>query len=234
VKERRDLAIDCRVATSRTDLEAAFRLVYAAYRTRNLTEGSPTGLRLTLHQLLPTSHVVLAERGNQLVATLSLVRDGGLGLPMESICGPEVAALRQRRETLAQVTSFAARTTPQLTSLAATRQALAFVAQLAVHHGVHRLLAAVHPHHARVYTRWAGFTRLGPLRAAPDVRNHPAVPLGVCLRGAKWQLPTEYERFFGVPFPQECLNTHPLSDQVVRHFEQQLQQTGDDSPLAAA
>src|SRR5689334_24741569 len=86
---------------------AAFRLIYQSYLSSGLGRRNPLGLRVTPFQLLATSQIFLASKSTsiptelekwdasvhseelepsglreQVVATITLVNDGQLGLPM--------------------------------------------------------------------------------------------------------------------------------------------------------
>src|SRR5262245_36520503 len=65
-----------KIAASRPDREAAFRLVYQAYRRVDLMEPNEFGMRVTPYHLLPTSDVFIAMLDEAVICTLSLIGDG--------------------------------------------------------------------------------------------------------------------------------------------------------------
>ena len=71
------------LATSVKDLKAAYRLVYQRYLRAGYQEPSPGKLRFIAHCCLPESHTFVARSGGKIIATLSLIKDRELGLPLE-------------------------------------------------------------------------------------------------------------------------------------------------------
>ena len=84
------LDIEYRIANNRWDCLAAFRLVYETYLNRGLIEPNHFRLRVTPFHLLPTTHTFLAIQNQKVICSVSLIGDGELGLPMESIYHEEV------------------------------------------------------------------------------------------------------------------------------------------------
>src|SRR5690606_5317546 len=70
-----------RLAKELPEIEAALHLVYHAYLETQLIEPNPYELRMTKYHLLPTTNVFLACDNNEVVGTLTLIRDGEHGLP---------------------------------------------------------------------------------------------------------------------------------------------------------
>src|SRR5438552_1361440 len=65
-----------KVASTRQEREAAFRLVYEAYTGVGLMEPNAYGMRVTPYHLLPTSEVFVAILDGKVICTLSLIGDG--------------------------------------------------------------------------------------------------------------------------------------------------------------
>ena len=80
-----------------TTRRAAFELVYRAYLRAGLCGENELGMRWTEYQLLPTSDIFIGVLNGEVISTLSLIRDGERGLPMEEIFGDEIA---RRRSTV--------------------------------------------------------------------------------------------------------------------------------------
>ena len=78
----RTLDIEVKAADGRDELYGAFQLVYDAYLRSGLTKPNAYGLRVTPYHLLPTTEVFVALDRRKVICTVSLVRDGELGLPM--------------------------------------------------------------------------------------------------------------------------------------------------------
>ena len=101
--------IELKVAATRSERQAAFELVYQSYLRAGLYAENPFGMRFTPYQLLPTTDIIIAKLRGEVVSTLSLVRDGELGLPMEEIYPEEVNARRNKSVGLAEVSCLADR-----------------------------------------------------------------------------------------------------------------------------
>src|SRR5918996_1700969 len=99
IQPRTPAAITCgdlrlKVASSREERRSAFQLVYTSYREAGLCEDNQCGLRFTPYQLLSSTDIVVAELRGEVVSTMSLIRDGSLGLPMEEIY-PDIVCSRR-------------------------------------------------------------------------------------------------------------------------------------------
>ncbi len=106
----------CKIAASREERKAAFRLVYGKYLRSNLCEPNEWQMRVTPYHLQPTTDVINASVPDGVTATLTLVRDGHLGLPMEGVFGAEVARRRAKKLHLAEVSSLACKS-PRMTQI---------------------------------------------------------------------------------------------------------------------
>jgi hypothetical protein len=87
----------------------AFRLVHQSYVGAGLSESNRYGMRVTPYHLLSTTETFIAVCDGLVISTVSLVIDGELGLPMESIHAREVAARRARGLLVGEVSCLADR-----------------------------------------------------------------------------------------------------------------------------
>lgn len=216
-----------RIAQTRDDYCGAFRLVYEAYLRAGLSRPNPFGMRITPYQLLPTTEVLVAVHHGEIIATLSLVRDGQLGLPLENTYPEEVAALRAQGLHLAEVSCLADRRHvrdnpgqpgPACPAPATAMRLMSLMAQCALARGVNQLLIAVHPRHARFYQRFTAFEPIGGLRSYQAVCNRPAVALALDIDRAPIEHPELYRRFFGLPFPPDALTPCPILPELQKEF----------------
>lgn len=230
-----------RIAQGYDDYCGAFRLVYEAYLRAGLTRPNPFRMRVTPYQLLPTTEVLVAVHQGEVIATLSLVRDGPMGLPMESTYPDEVAALREQGLCLAEVSCLADRrhvrdqagqAGPARPAPATAMRLMSLMAQCALARGVNQLLIAVHPRHARFYCRFTAFEPIGGLRTYEAVCNRPAVALALDIDRAPIDHPELYRRFFGLPFPPEALAARPMTPELQRLFAP-IVAASYDGPISA-
>ncbi len=202
--------IECRVATSRQELFEAFHLVYEQYRQSGLMTPNACQMRITPCHLLSTTEVLVALDRGKVNCTMSVVRDGELGLPMESVYHEEVASLRLREISLAEVSCLADNHDPAAKSQSALFQLMPLVAQLAYYRGVDQLLIAVHPRHARFYRRFLAFDVIAEERTHGKVCGKPAVALSADLVHLSVNHPRVHQWMFGEPFPTAVLEYSPL------------------------
>lgn len=225
-------AITFKVAESFEEVRAALALVHQSYLQAGLTRDNPYGLRLTPWHVLPTTEVFIAQSGDTVVGTVSLVRDGELGIPMESLYSEEVEVRRIMGLQIAEVSCLADRRNGLDQSFKTVSRLMSLILQAADRRGVERLLIAVHPRHARFYQRYIGFEVIGTQKTYGAVCDKPAVALELDLAHLKMKNPRAYQTFFGKPFPDSSLRRCPL-DLEARAF---LRQVYADStrPLSSA
>lgn len=168
--------VSVRPAASRAELEDSFRLVYRSYLQRGYVVPSPTEIRLGLHNILPAAATFVGIIEDTVIATVSLVPDSPMGLPMDGIYHDEADELRQQGRRLTEVTMLAdrrmeiKRTLPMLLSL----MKLVFdYAQLVLK--ANDLCITINPRHAAFYERYLLFEDLGPERSYDTVQGHPAL-----------------------------------------------------------
>jgi hypothetical protein len=191
--------ITYKIASNRQDREASFRLVYEAYTHCGLMQPNPFGMRVTPFHLLPTTDVFIATFRGEAICTLSLVGDGELGVPMESIYKREVISLRERGLYFGEVSCFAERRPKFNDFLPVFVNLSSLVMQYARRNGMDQLLIVTHPRHERFYGRLLGFERLGAERVYPSVCDRPAVASS-----------HEFDRLDRVRYP--------LYDEIYRHI----------------
>jgi hypothetical protein len=194
--------VQYRIACTREEREAAFRLVYNSYLRAGLGENNPHKMRVTPYHLLESTQVFIAVYGHRIIFTMSLVKDGELGLPMDSVYREEVDRLRSRGLRLGEVTCLAdcQRHVREFFPIFLCTSRL--MAQYARYRGLDAIMAAVHPKHARFYRRYMDFRVFGQEKTYPTVRNHPALALWLEFDRVDREPPACYDFFFGdqVPF----------------------------------
>ena len=211
--------IDCRVAATFAEHEAAFRLVYNAYLTSGLGKPNAWRLRVTPYHLLPTTKVFIAVRGGAVLLTYTVVMDGELGVPMESVYGREVDRLRQAGIRFGEASCFADRRDLLNGSLLPAFLGVSrLVAQYTSRRGIHRILAAMHPRHARFYQRILGFEQFGEEKSYPSVGYRPAVAMNLDFVRLPRHRPDCHEVLFGKAIEPEKLLNRPMSQRHARYF----------------
>ncbi len=96
-----------RVARSRREIEKAFSLVYKEYASRGyIPKHYKSNLRISLYNAVPSTITFVAVEGKKVVATVTLIPDSPLGIPMDKIYKDEVDGLRKRGFKVAEVSQL--------------------------------------------------------------------------------------------------------------------------------
>lgn len=219
----------CRIANSRSQREAAFRLIYQAYVRSGLGLPNAYEMRVTPYHLLSTTTIFTAEllsgaSDGDVFSTVSLVGDGRFGLPLERIYPHEVATRREQGLRLAEVSCLADRRSDFRRFFPVFCALNRWMIQAARAQGYDQILVAVHPRHARFYSRNMGFELIGELAEYPSVCNRPAVPL--CFDFARndenrASLPY-YSHFFDDPIAPSELQPTSMSAEELALFSSMI------------
>lgn len=103
--------VEYKIASTREELEQAAGLVYQEYLRRGFIQPKyyKSPMRLTLHQALPhtATFIAVTRPDNKVIATVTLIPDTPLGLPMDTRHQKELAPLRRAGRQLCEVGLFA-------------------------------------------------------------------------------------------------------------------------------
>ena len=221
-----------RIATSRKEREAAFRLVYRSYLEAGLGQPNRYQMRVTPYHLLPSTEVFVAVLRDETVFTVSLIGDGQLGLPMETVYGQEVRQRREQGLRIGEVSCLADRRSKYRKCFPVFARLCRLTAQYAWHQGFDQLLVAVHPRHARFYQRFMDFEPMGPERSYPSVQNRPAIALSLDLVRLNQEGGKGYETLFMPPIPEEQLASAPFTPAENEYLRTMIDPSFDCAPLS--
>jgi hypothetical protein len=227
-------AISCRIAKTRQEREAAFRLVYRSYLRSGLGERNDYEVRVTPYHLLPTTEVFIAEYQGEVIFTMSLVTDGALGVPMEHVYGDEIARLRRQGLLVGEVSCLADRRSQLARFLPLFLRTSRVMVQYARRRGLDALVAAVHPKHARLYRRYFDFRVMGEQREYPTVRNRPALALWVDFARLDRECPENYRGMLAQPLGEEELRPHPMDLADCAYFRPMVDPSFECGPIGDA
>ena len=173
-------ALDFGLAVTFGDFEGAFRLLHDRYVWRGYMAPDPSGRRLSLHNILPSTKLLVARAGTRVVGTLTVVEDSRLGLPMDEAFGAELGRLRERGRRLAEASSLAVdrgyRSSGVGILVRLLRLAVLYSARIA---RVDALCFAPNPRHREFYERLFPFRWFSEPKPYRRVQGPP--PLGVRL-----------------------------------------------------
>lgn len=204
--------LTCKIASTWEDREAAFRLVYQNYLRKGLIEPNPYEMRVTPYHLLPTTNVFIAQEHGEVICTVTLIGDGDLGLPMESIYPEQVLDARERGFSVGEVSSLAVRGDVEFKAfLPIFVKITRLMAQHARTFGMDQFLIVTHPKHGRFYERFMGFQQIGSATEYPMVRNAPAAAYCLDFARIDRERPACYNEFFGTWLPASELHCDRMS-----------------------
>ena len=165
-------------ARSMEELRQAYRLVYHSYLDRGYIEANEMGERFGFHNLLPETTTFVGMLKTTVIATVTLVVDTSMGLPMEEIYHDELEPLRREGQRLGEVTMLAdrrqqfRRTLPMV--LALFRVLMDHAIEVAK---IDQLCITLNPRHADFYRELLHFHPLGGEKSYPSVRDNPALAM---------------------------------------------------------
>lgn len=139
-----------KLAETQEELEACFRLLHDAYVASNLMQPHPSGLRATLYHALPTTSTLLAKYDDQVVGTVSLIRQSRLGFPMQKIF--QIDAIERAGGNIAEVSALAVARRFQAKGGVVLFPLLKFMYEYATRYfDTRHLVIAVNPRHIDFY-----------------------------------------------------------------------------------
>ena len=94
-----------KIAETREELEACFRLLHDVYVSQGFMEPDPSGMRVTVYHALPTTTTLCAMFDGKVVGTLSLIRESAIGFPLQRIF--DLTSVRAKRGNIAEVSALA-------------------------------------------------------------------------------------------------------------------------------
>ena len=168
--------LQVRPAVSREELAEAYHLVYTTYLRRGYIGPNPARVRISSYNAFPSSVTFVAALRSHVIATVSLVPDTPVGLPMDEIYHDELQACRDAGRTVAEVTMLADRRFELRRSLPMLLRLMKLVfdhATLVLH--ANDLCITINPRHDSFYRRYLLFQGLGEQKSYPSVRDNPAL-----------------------------------------------------------
>ncbi|HRC39626.1 MAG TPA: hypothetical protein PK420_16245, partial [Rubrivivax sp.] len=97
--------LELKIAHTQDELEACFSLLHDAYVASGFMRPHPSGLRVTPYHALPTTTTLCAKVDGQVVGTLSIVREGVFGFPMQAAF--DISSVRAKEGRIAEISALA-------------------------------------------------------------------------------------------------------------------------------
>jgi GNAT superfamily N-acetyltransferase len=182
-----------KIAETKEELEACFRLLHDAYVDSGFMKPDPSGLRVTIYHALPTTTTLCAKFDGEVVGTLSLIRESVFGFPLQAIF--DLSKVRARKGKIAEVSALAVHPKFRKTGGAILFPLMKFMYEYCTtYFDTRHLVIAVNPNRIEMYESLLFFQRLTETHVENyDFANGaPAVGASLDLREARGQLKRAY------------------------------------------
>lgn len=183
-----DPRLQLKIADTQDELEACFRILHDSYVAAGFMKPDPSGLRVTVYHALPTTTTLCAKWDGKVVGTISIIREGVFGFPLQSEF--DLSALRSAGGKITEVSSLAVDPGYRNTGGQVLFPLMKFMRDYAHRYfDTRHLVIAVNPNRIEMYESLLAFDRL---RAAEV--SHYAFANGAPAVGAALDLAHSPER----------------------------------------
>lgn len=190
-----DKRLVLKIAETKEELEACFKLLHDAYVSSGFMKPAPSGLRATIYHALPTTTTLCAKFDGEVVGTLSLIRESVFGFPLQAIF--DLKAVRARGGKIAEVSALAVHPDFRKTGGAILFPLMKFMYEYCTtFFDTRHLVIAVHPNRIEMYESLLFFKRLAENKVDNyDFANGaPAVGATLDLRTAPRKYKETYDK----------------------------------------
>ncbi|MES2948261.1 MAG: hypothetical protein V4858_06930 [Pseudomonadota bacterium] len=165
-----------KIAETQEEIEACLALLHDAYVSSGFMKRDHSGLRVTVFHALPTTTTLCAKIGDRVVGTLSLIREGPFGFPLQKVF--DLQALREKTGAIAEVSALAVHRCYRRQGGYILFPLMKFMYEYCVTlFDVRHLVIAVNPRHIEMYESLLFFKRLqaSPVESYDFVNGAAAV-----------------------------------------------------------
>ena len=100
-----DSRLELKVADTQEELEDCFRILHDAYVASGFMKPAPSGLRVTRYHALPTTTTLCAKYDGRVVGTMSMIREGVFGFPLQAVF--DLSDVRAKQGQIAEISALA-------------------------------------------------------------------------------------------------------------------------------
>ncbi len=165
------------VASHLEQVVSAWHLVYQCYRRIALIDPNPHEIHTTPQAVSPGTAVILGCVAGTPVSTLSCIRDGADGLPLDGEYHDELDELRDQGRMLTEIGLLADRREHMARSADSLIMLMHYSVDYSFRDQGSDAIIGVHPRHSRFYQRFFGFEQFGSERTYAVVNDRPVVLL---------------------------------------------------------
>ncbi|MDI4631722.1 GNAT family N-acetyltransferase [Pelomonas sp. V22] len=156
---RPDPRLELKIAETKEELEACFRILHDAYVGAGFMKPDPSGMRITIYHALPTTTTLCAKYDGEVVGTISMIREGVFGFPLQAIF--DLEPVRARGGQICEVSALAVSPTMRKTGGAVLFPLMKFMREYTQRYFDSRhLVIAVNPDRIEMYEALLTFERL--------------------------------------------------------------------------
>lgn len=154
-----DPRLELKIAETQDELEACFRILHDSYVAAGFMKPDPSGLRVTVYHALPTTTTLCAKWDGRVVGTISIIREGVFGFPLQSVF--DLTALRAKGGNITEVSSLAVDPSFRKTGGMVMFPLMKFMREYAkFYFDTRHLVIAVNPDRIEMYESLLCFERL--------------------------------------------------------------------------
>lgn len=191
-----DHGVIYKIASTQHELEAAFSLLHNCYVATGFISPEPHGLRCNLYSILPYTTIIIAKKGDEIIGTVSLIKDSSLGFPSDKNYKNENDFYRSKQAQMVEISALAVH--PRFRKTKDSNQISLYLMKYLYHYtfnfmGCDTLCATVHPRTYDFYRGLLGFEKNGEIMSYEFVRGALAMHITLDMPSfrSKW-IPENY------------------------------------------
>ncbi len=188
-----DARLEFGIAKTRSELAACFQVLHDSYVASGYMLPAPSGMRVTMYHALPTTTTLYAKFDGVVVGTMSLVREGIFGFPLQSAF--DLSAIRARGGNIAEISALAIKPSFRKTGGSVLFPLMKFMYEYCrTYFDTRHLIIAVNPKMIELYEALLFFERLSerPVDRYAFANGAPAVGATLDLQNAGELFASEY------------------------------------------
>ncbi|MCD4701894.1 MAG: hypothetical protein K8S24_08575 [Candidatus Aegiribacteria sp.] len=183
-----DIISDSTLAESIDEMKEAYKLIYDNYLLSGFQKPDPSSMRISFHNLLPTSCLMIAKKNGKVCGTLTLIQESGDRLPINELFNYEIGKIRKEDSLICELSGLALDTSLTNRESRAVLHSLFRKAFILGRHllGCTDFCMMINPRHCDYYQKEFNFEKIGQIKKYDKVNGAPAVPLRLHLvKGAE-------------------------------------------------
>lgn len=154
-----DARLELKVAETQEELESCFRILHDAYVASGFMKPSPSGMRVTMYHALPTTTTLCAKYDGRVVGTMSMIREGVFGFPLQAVF--DLSDVRAKQGQIAEISALAVHPDFRKTGGAILFPLMKFMYEYCTEYfDTRHLVIAVNPDKIELYESLLFFERL--------------------------------------------------------------------------